>query len=82
MDVKTAALPSLAFAGINFSFDQYHLRAYETFFQVSLEQDVQENFTNVNMKTSMRVPVELKVGSTHIRVTSVSLREISLFPEV
>ena len=57
-----------------------HLRAYATFFnQVSLEQDVQESFTNVNMKTSMRMPVELKVGSSHILVTSVSLSEIS-FP--
>lgn len=47
--------------------------------QVSLEQDAHEKFANVNMKTSMWMPVELNVGSSHIRVTSVSLSEIS-FP--
>jgi hypothetical protein len=36
---------------------------------------VQESFTDVTMKTSMREPVVLKVGSSHVRVTSVSLGE-------
>ena len=39
---------------------------------------MQESFSDVTMKTSMREPVELKVGSSHIRVTSVSLGEGSL----
>ncbi|KAF8165773.1 hypothetical protein B0H34DRAFT_794124 [Crassisporium funariophilum] len=39
-------------------------------YPVSLEQEVHETFTDVTMKTSMRVPVVLRVGSTHIRVTS------------
>jgi hypothetical protein len=51
------------------------------FFQVSLEQDMQESFTGVTMKTFRREPVVLQVGSAHIRVTSVSLGEGS-FPEV
>ena len=74
MDVKTAALPSLSFAGIDFFFEGYPFYELTRFFyQVSLEQDAQENFTDVNMKTSIRVPVELRVGSSHIRVTSVSI---------
>ena len=43
---------------------------------------MQETFTDVTMKTSMREPVVLKVGSSHIRVTSVSLSEGPFsFPE-
>ena len=51
------------------------------FCEVSLEQDAQENFNDVIMKTPMRMPVELKVGSSHIRITSVRLCENPLFPE-
>jgi hypothetical protein len=48
-------------------------------FQVSLEQDAQENFTDVTMQTpTMRMPVVFKVGSSHIRVTSVSSSKVSL----
>ena len=43
---------------------------------------MQESFNNVTMKTSMREPVVLKVGSSHIGVTSVSLSEGLFFPEV
>ena len=82
VDVKTTAIPSLAFAGINFSFDEYpFMSLHNLFFQVSLEQDTQESFTDVNMKTSMRVPVELKVGSSHIRIISVSLQVKYLFSQ-
>ncbi|KAF8806096.1 hypothetical protein BYT27DRAFT_7141632 [Phlegmacium glaucopus] len=46
-------------------------------FAMSLEQGNQETFTDVTMKNSMRVPVALKVGSGHIRVTSVKSLPIS-----
>jgi hypothetical protein len=80
--VKSAALPSLAFAGISLSFDNHTFLGLQNFFQVSLEQDAQEIFTDVVMKTSMRVPVVLKVGSSHVRVTSVSFKGRLSFPDV
>ena len=74
--METTALSSLAFAGITLILITTHFRAYNL--KVSLEQDSQENFTDATMKKSMRVPVVLKIGSSHIRVTSVSLSEGSL----
>lgn len=39
---------------------------------VSLEQELHENFNDVTMRTVARIPVILRVGTSHIRVTSVN----------
>ena len=64
--------PVVGLCGYQLFFNNYQFLSLQSPFQVSLEQGTQENFTDV-MKTAMRVPVVLKVGSSHIRVTSVSL---------
>ncbi|KAF8883153.1 hypothetical protein CPB84DRAFT_1817082 [Gymnopilus junonius] len=46
-------------------------------YPVSLEQEAFETFYDVTMRTPMRIPVIMRVGSSHIRVTSVKSLPIS-----
>ncbi|PPQ78909.1 hypothetical protein CVT25_002369 [Psilocybe cyanescens] len=46
-------------------------------YPVSLEQEVHDTFFDVMMRTSSRVPVVMRVGTSHIRVTSVKSLPIS-----
>ncbi|KDR84288.1 hypothetical protein GALMADRAFT_87191 [Galerina marginata CBS 339.88] len=46
-------------------------------YPVSLEQEANETFYDVQMRTTLRVPVIMRVGSSHIRVTSVKSLPIS-----
>ena len=48
-------------------------------YPVSLEQENHETFYDVTMRTPMRIPVILRVGTTHIRVTSVSALFLAIF---
>ncbi|KAF9527976.1 hypothetical protein CPB83DRAFT_363170 [Crepidotus variabilis] len=44
---------------------------------VSLEQEAHESFSDVTMRTAARIPVVLRVGSSHIRVTSIRSLPVS-----
>ncbi|CAA7259350.1 unnamed protein product [Cyclocybe aegerita] len=46
-------------------------------YPVSLEQEAHESFSDVTLKSSVRIPVVVRVGSSHIRVTSVKSLPIS-----
>ena len=74
-DVQTEALPPLAYP----SQSQSYIGATNLLIMftlpyalVSLEQENREAFSDVTMRAAIRMPVQLLVCSTHIRVTSVS----------